>query len=81
MPTLHWSPRPQSPVAFRQTTVISGRLLGDETPVETELTREGDDYEILGDVLRRFTVPPPPRVRSTGHAPILPPARRSLATR
>lgn len=82
MTTSHWS---SLSAASLQTTVESGRLLGDETPVETELTREGDDYEILRapvTMLRRVTAPPPALVRSAQHhAPILPPARRTLATR
>jgi hypothetical protein len=61
------------------TTIVSGRLLGEETPVETELTHEGDDFEFVAELPR--VVPPPPRVRSQrSYAPILPPARRRLAT-
>lgn len=61
--------------------IVAGRLLGDETPVETELMAEGDDFEFIGEELRAVTVPPPPRVRSKqAHAPIMPPPRRSLAS-
>ncbi|MBC8071543.1 MAG: hypothetical protein IAG13_24660 [Deltaproteobacteria bacterium] len=61
--------------------IVAGRLLGDETPVETELTTEGDDFEFVGEELQAVTVPPPPRVRSReSHAPIMPPPRRPIAT-
>ncbi len=83
MATPHWTSKLDRTASssFGPTTVVAGRLLGEETPVETELTREGVDYEIVGDVLWHVTLPPLPRVARPSHAPIFPPPRRSLAAR
>jgi hypothetical protein len=61
--------------------IVAGRLLGDETPVETELTAEGDDFEFIAEELHAVQVPPPPRARSKqSYAPIMPPPRRPIAS-